>query len=203
MVLKAIDKLKDLEIKMVAPAHGLVWRGKPEVIIKKYIRYANYNADFAEPEICVVWGSMYGNTEVMLNAILRGIADVGLPVHVHRVPNVDASFVLSDAYKSAGLIIGAPTYEYGMFPPMKYIMDMFKEKHIWHKKVLYFGSYGWSGGAKKDFDELSERMNWDIFDPIIFKGYPKAEQLEQGRKRAKELAQQVKQIPSKIKDEDY
>ncbi|MBD3342082.1 MAG: MBL fold metallo-hydrolase [Candidatus Lokiarchaeota archaeon] len=203
MVLKAIDRLKDLEIKTIAPSHGLVWQGKPEVIIKKYKRYANYNADYAEPEICVVWGSMYGNTEVMLNSVLRGISDVGVPVNVHRVPNVDASFILSDAYKSAGLIIGAPTYEYGMFPPMKYILDLFKEKHIWYKKAMYFGSYGWSGGAKKDFDELSDRMKWDIFDPIIFNGYPNEKELRDGEERAAELAKQVKEIPSKIDGEEY
>lgn len=201
-VLKAIEALKDLEIKIIAPSHGLVWRN-PDVVIKKYVRYANYNQDFGEPEICIVWGSMYGNTEAMLNSILRGIASEGVPVTVHRVPNEDASFILSDVYKSAGLIIGCPTYEYEMFPPMKYLMDLLKKKRMKFKKVLYFGSYGWSGGAKKDFDELSENMNWDIFEPIIFQGHPTQEEQQVGEKRAAELARKVKDIPSKIIDEDY
>ncbi|MFX0073427.1 MAG: FprA family A-type flavoprotein [Candidatus Hermodarchaeota archaeon] len=201
-VLKAIDALKDLEIKMIAPSHGLIWR-KPEIVVKKYIRYANYNQDYAEPEICIIWGSMYGNTETMLTSILRGIASEGVPVTIHRVPNEDVSFILSDAYKAAGLIIGCPTYEYEMFPPMKYIMDLLKKKRLKYKKVFYFGSYGWSGGAKKDFDELSEKMNWDIFEPVVFRGYPKKEEQEKGEKLAAELAREVKKIPSKIKDEDY
>ncbi len=203
MVLKAIEALAGLEINMIAPSHGLIWRGKPETVIKKYIRYANYNKEYAEPEICVIWGSMYGNTETMLSAVLNGIAQEEVPIHVHRVPNIDASFVLSDAYKSAGLIIGAPTYEYGMFPPMKYIMELLKKKHMWFKKVAFFGSYGWSGGALKDFETLSEKMKWDILDPLSFKGHPTSEEIKKGELLGKELASQVKNIPSKIKDEEY
>lgn len=200
---QAIEKLDGLDINMVAPSHGLVWRGKPEVVIEKYKRYASYNQDYAEPEICIVWGSMYGNTEVMLNSILRGISNQGIPVKIHRVPNEDVSFILSDAYKSAGLIIGTPTYEYDMFPPMKYFMDLMNKKHIWHKKVLFFGSYGWSGGAKRVFDEMSEKMKWDIAEPLSFRGYPSAEELRKGEELASQLAAEVKKIPSKIGNEDY
>ena len=202
-VIKAIDSLSHLDIKIIAPSHGLIWRNKPEVVIKKYIRYANYNEKYAEPEICVVWGSMYGNTEIMLNAVLKGISGEGVPVSVHRVPNEDVSYILADAYKSAGLIIGAPTYEYSMFPPMKYFMELLHKKHVWYKKVLYFGSYGWSGGAQKDFNQLAENMHWDVLEPLTFKGHPTLEQIEKGEKLAKELASQVKDISSKIKEEDY
>lgn len=202
-VLKAIDKLKDIEIKMIAPSHGMIWRGNPGAVVNKYIRYANYNKEPGEPEICVVWGSMYGNTEVMLNAVLRGIASERVPVKVHRVPNVDVSYIVSDAYRAAGLIIGTPTYEYGMFPPMKYCLDIFRKKHIWFKKVFLFGSYGWSGGAQKDFDELSQKMNWDIMEPLSFRGYPKSDDLEKGERAGAEMAKFVKSVKSKIRDENY
>ncbi len=202
-VIKAIDALAQFKINAIAPSHGLIWRGKPEVVIKKYSRYANYNKDFAEPEICVVWGSMYGNTEAMLNAILKGIASEGIYIHIHRVPNEEPSFILADAYKSAGLIIGAPTYEYSMFPPMKYLLELLQKKHMWHKKVIYFGSYGWSGGAQKDFNALSEHMNWDIIEQLVFKGHPTVQDLNKGEEIAKKFAQSILEIPSKIKDEDY
>ena len=202
-VVKAINSLSDLDIKMIAPSHGLIWRGKPDVVIKKYQRYAQYNQEFGEPEICVVWGSMYGNTEVMLNEILKGIADQGISMTIHRVPNEDVSFILADAYKSAGLIIGAPTYEYGMFPPMKYFMELLRKKHMRYKKVMYFGSYGWSGGAKREFDELVQNMHWEIMEPVIFNGQPTLDELEKGKAQAAEMAKEIKKIPSKIKNEDY
>ncbi|MFX1324331.1 MAG: FprA family A-type flavoprotein [Promethearchaeota archaeon] len=202
-VIKAIESLSTFDIDMIAPSHGLIWRSKPNVIIKKYLRYANYNKDFAEPEICVVWGSMYGNTEAMLEAILKGISSEGVAVNVHRVPHEDASFILANAYKSSGLVLGTPTYEYSMFPPMKYLLEILKKKHVWYKKVLFFGSYGWSGGAQKDFNSLAENMHWDILDPLTFRGYPSADQLKEGEELGKELARQVKEIPSKIKNESY
>ncbi|MFX1259804.1 MAG: FprA family A-type flavoprotein [Promethearchaeota archaeon] len=202
-VLKALEKLSRIDVKIIAPSHGLIWRSHPEVVINKYRRYANYNKDYGEPEICVVWGSMYGNTEVMLNSVLKGIGSINIPVHIHRVPNEDVSFILSDAYKCAGLIIGCPTYELEMFPPMKYFMELLIKKHMWYKKVLFFGSYGWSGGALKDFEILSKNLNWEIFNPIVFRGHPSAEQIKIGEIAAARLAHEIKIIPSKIKNENY
>ena len=90
--------------------------------------------DYAEPEICVIYGSMYGNTEQLLREVLNGIASENVPVSIHRVPDGDQSFILADAWKSAGLVIGMPTYEYKMFPPMANIIDLFSRKHVWNKK---------------------------------------------------------------------
>src|SRR5271157_402687 len=202
-VLKAIDALGGIEIKMIAPSHGRIWRAHPELVIKKYVRYANYNQDFAEPEVCVAWGSMYGNTEIMLQAILEGIASEGVVAHVHRLPNEDVSYVLSDAYKSAGLALGMPTYEYKMFPPLKYFLDLLELKHMYYKKVLPFGAFGWSGGAQKVFDGMTENMKWDVLDGVVFQGRPTDEDLAKGREQGAELARQVKAIPSKKTGEDY
>ncbi|MFW9896543.1 MAG: hypothetical protein ACFFD7_12125, partial [Candidatus Thorarchaeota archaeon] len=64
-------------------------------------------------------------------------------------------------------------------------------------------SYGWSGGAQKDFDHLAENMHWDILESLTFKGHPTPDQLKRGEALGKELAVQVKEIPSKIKNEEY
>ena len=196
-VLNAIDKLKGLEIKMIAPSHGLIWRGNVERIIKRYIAYANYMKDYSEPEITVVWGTMYGNTEKMLRAILEGIGKETVTVHIFKVPETDVSYILGKAWKSAGLLIGMPTYEYKMFPPMKYVLDIFAQKRVMYKKVLRFGSFGWSGGAQKQFEETIKTLKWDLLEPLDFKGSPTAEELEKGVKLGQELAKLVKAIPKK------
>ncbi len=196
-VLNAIDKLKGLEIKMIAPSHGLIWRKNVERIIKRYIAYANYMKDYAEPEITVIWGTMYGNTEKMLRAILEGIGKENVTVHIFKVPETDVSYVLGKAWRSAGLLIGMPTYEYKMFPPMKYVLDIFAQKRVMFKKVLRFGSFGWSGGAQKQFEETVKTLKWDLLEPLDFKGSPTAEELEKGIKMGQELAKLVKAIPKK------
>lgn len=59
---------------MIAPAHGLIWRGNPGVIVNRFVRYCGYQKDYAEPEVAVVYGSMYGNTEKMVKAVCEGIS---------------------------------------------------------------------------------------------------------------------------------
>ncbi|MCP4762451.1 MAG: FprA family A-type flavoprotein [archaeon] len=196
-VIKAIEKLGGLDIKIIAPSHGLIWRTDPGRIIKRYVRYANYMNDFAEPEITVIWGSMYGNTETMMRAVLRGIAKEGVNVSVMKVPETDVSYVLAKAWQSAGLVIAMPTYEYNIFPPMRYVLELMGMKHVWHKKVLRIGSFGWVGGAQRHFDEVVKKLKWDFIGPLEYQGAPDENDLKKGEELGAELARQVKSIPSK------
>ena len=202
-VIKAAKKVDQLPVQIISPGHGIVWRKNPEKIVNDYKRYASYSKGPAEPEVTVIWGSMYGNTERAVVPVVRGIESKGVKVHVHRVPETHMSYILRDIWRSSGVVLGMPTYEYGMFPPMKYVMELLKEKIMRFKKVGFFGSFGWSGGAKRDFDELKENMKWDIEEPLLFKGYPSDEEREKGEELGRTIARKVKEIPSKIKNEDY
>ncbi|MBN2049420.1 MAG: FprA family A-type flavoprotein, partial [Spirochaetales bacterium] len=171
-VLKAIDTLTGLDIKVVAPSHGIIWRSRPEEIIRRYGRYASYMEGPAEKEITLIWSSMYGNTEKLLDSVIRGVASKGVPLTIHRVPQEHASYVLASAWKSSALIFGMPTYEYRMFPPMGFILDIFDRSHVYHKKVFRFGSFGWSGGAQKQFAELTAPLHWECLEPVEWQGSP-------------------------------
>ena len=190
---KAVMKLKDLDTKMIAPSHGIVWREKPQQIIDTYLRFAGYMSGPAEPEVTILWSSMYGNTEKVVNAMIKGVRSEGIPVHVHRVPDDHVGFILASAWKSAGLIVGMPTYEYRMFPPMAWTLDMFGRKKVWNKKVLRFGSFGWSGGAQREMDTLTEKLKWDFLDPVEWQGAPDDEDLERAESQSRELARQLKE----------
>jgi len=191
-VIKAIDKLAALELKMIAPSHGIIWREDPGRIVSLYRDFANYLNGPALPEITVIWGSMYGHTEQVLHSVVKGIRSENVPVHIHRVPDEDVSWALADAWKSAGLVFGMPTYEYKMFPPLVYVLDVFGIKHVWNKKVFRFGSWGWSGGAQKDFDERTKNLKWDFIDPVEWKGNADENVHKLAFERGKELAQRVK-----------
>jgi len=146
----------------------------------------------AEPEVTVVWSSMYGNTERLVNNIVQGVRSEGLPVHVHRVPEEHVGVILASVWKSAGLIVGMPTYEYEMFPPMAWALDMFRRKKILNKKVLRFGSAGWSGGAQKELTALTEKLKWDFLEPIEWMGAPTDTEMQLALSQGKKLAQEVK-----------
>ncbi len=190
---KAVAQLKDLDIKMIAPSHGIVWREKPQQIIDTYQRFAGYMSGPAEPEVTIIWSSMYGNTEKIVNTMIQGVRSEGIPVHVHRVPDEHVGFILASAWKSAGLIVGMPTYEYRMFPPMAWALDMFGRKKVWNKKVLRFGSFGWSGGAQREMDTLTGKLKWDFLDPVEWQGVPGDEDLKRAEFQSKELARQIKE----------
>jgi flavorubredoxin len=191
-VKKAVEKVAGLDIRVVAPSHGIIWRRDPSVIIDRYLRYAGYLEGPREKEIAIVWGSMYGNTETGLQAVISGIEEEGVPYSIHRIPDEDVSWVLADAYKSEGILVAMPTYEYRMFPPMAYVLDIFDRKHVWSRKALRIGSYGWVGGAKKEYETKIAPLKWDCVDPVEWAGAPDEETLELLFDSGRELALRVK-----------
>jgi len=196
-VLKAIDKLKNLQIKMIAPSHGIIWRENPYIIVERYRKFAGYLNGPAEPEVTIIWGSMYGNTEKVLHSVIKGIRSESIPVHVHKVPDEDVSWALASAWKSKGLVFGMPTYEYKMYPPIANVISMFEVKHIQNKRVFRFGSFGWSGGAKKDFNSATEKLKWEFIEPLEWQGMADDEIHRIAFEKGKELARLVKSTSEK------
>lgn len=192
-VLKAIEKLSAFEIKVIAPSHGIIWRKNPEAIVERYTKYAGYNTGGnLEKEICVIWGSMYGYTKAGIDAVLEGIREEGVKAVVHRIPDTDSSYVLADAYKAAGLVLAMPTYEYKMFPPMAHVLDLFERKHFTGKKTLRIGSWGWVGGAKKEYDEMTAPLKWEQMPSYEWQGVPSQEDLAALKECGKALAKSIK-----------
>ena len=189
---KAIGLLKNLDIRVIAPSHGIVWRENPKTIIEAYARFARYMTGPAEPEITVIWSSMYGNTEKVVEAMIQGVRSEEINVHVYRTPKDNVGFILASAWKSAGLIIGMPTYEYKMFPPMAWVLDMFARKKVMNKKVLRFGSFGWSGGAQRELETLTEKLKWDFMEPIEWQGAPTEEIMKLAVAQSRELAIKIR-----------
>jgi flavorubredoxin len=139
---------------------------------------------------------MYGMTEKGVGPVVEGIKAEGIVAHVHRLPETNVSFVLPSALRSTGIVVAAPTYEYKMFPPVAHVVDDLGRKRVFNRKAFYFGSYGWSGGALKELEEVVERyrMKWDFLEPVVFKGAASQQDLETIYQRGRELAQLVKQV---------
>ena len=174
-VLKGLEKLGGLDIKVICPSHGIIWRENPGKIIADYKRYAEYAKGPGEKEVTLIWSSMYGNTRQIVSTIVEVLRKRKIPVHTYRVPEDDVGYILGDAWKSKGLIFGMPTYEYKMFPPMAPVIDGLILKKVKNKKVFRFGSYGWVGGAQRDFDTKTEKSGWDVTGIYEWQGTPTEE----------------------------
>lgn len=179
-VLNAIDKLKSLDIKIIAPSHGLVWRESPAEIVNLYREWAELAGNPGEPGVTLLYGSMYGNTEKMMNSVALGASSAGVSVEIFDVARTDVSYIMPSVWKKSGVIIGAPTYEVGLFPPMINALELLALKKIENKRVLYFGSYGWSGGALKKVKAITEPLKWNFIDTLEFQGGADEKDLEKG-----------------------
>ncbi len=195
-VTKAVQKCKELPIKIIAPGHGIMWRGNIDRIIDDYERYASYQKGIAKEEITVIWGSMYGMTEQAVNHAVKVLESENIKINVHRVPDTDMGTILTSVWNSTGVILAMPTYEYKMFPPLAAALDELGRKKANCRKAFRFGSYGWSGGAQRELDEImtKHRMNWDFIEPVEFKGNAREDDLRLIEEGVKELVSKVREI---------
>jgi anaerobic nitric oxide reductase flavorubredoxin len=179
-VLKAIDKLSALDVQIIAPSHGLIWRKDPGRIVQLYTKWAQYAKSPGETGVTLIYGSMYGNTEKVMNSVAQGISSQGVQVDIFDVARTHVSYILPSLWTKSGVMIGAPTYEGSMFPPMVDVLNMAGVKKIQNKKAAIFGSFGWSRGAQRGFDARCESLNWELVDQFEFCGAPSKTDIQQG-----------------------
>lgn len=194
MVLKAIDKLADTPINVVAPSHGLIWRRDPQRVINLYRKWAEYGSGRTEPGVTLIYGSMYGNTEAMMNAVAQGISSTGVPVEIFDASRTHASYALSSLWTKNGVMIGSPTYELALFHPVDHILDIAVHKGVKNKRAAFFGSYGWVGGARKNLERIIEPAKWELVDYLEFVGGPTKEDLKKGEEFGVRFAEIVKNV---------
>ena len=193
-VKKAVTKCKAFPVKIVAPGHGLMWKDA-DGIMTEYDHLADYQKGKAREEITFIWSSMYGMTEKAVNHVKSILEKESIKVHIHQVPNDSWGTILTSAWTSTGIILAMPTYEYKMFPPMAATLEELGRKKVAGRKAFRFGSYGWSGGAQKELDEIMERlnMNWEYLEPVEFAGCPLEDDFKRIETQVKELIKIVKE----------
>jgi anaerobic nitric oxide reductase flavorubredoxin len=191
MVLRAIDKLSALPVAVIAPSHGLIWRKNPGRIVELYKRWSEYAVGPAKPEVTLLYGTMYGATETMMNAVARGIASAGVGLKVFDVAHTHISYILPALNSGRGVMVGAPTYEGQLYPDMAAALAVVDVKHVIGRKAAYFGSYGWSGGGQAMFKKLVEGLQWEILDNFVFQGNPTPESLAAGEAFGEKFARAI------------
>jgi flavorubredoxin len=191
MVQKAIGKVGGLDVKAVAATHGPIWRKNPRHIIDLYDRWSRYEA---EPGVVVVFGSMYGNTETMAEAVARGLSDAGVKtIRMHNVSTNHVSYIIRDIWRYQGLVLGSPTYDASVFPPMESLLRLLSTKRIANRQVGVFGSHGWAGGAVKTLTKFVADSGLQLVDPVIdatFHGT--ADQIERCHELGHNMAKQIR-----------
>ena len=159
-VQKALQKLTPLDIKIICSTHGPVWKEYVSKAVDIYDRMSRYEG---KEGAVVVYGSMYGNTERMAEAVAQGLTMGGIKnVILHNVSKSDASVILRDIFKYKGLVLGSPTYSNELYPEIDSLLKKMEIRSIKKRDFAYFGSFTWAGIANKKLAEFGEKMKWRV-----------------------------------------
>ena len=164
-VQNALKKLAALEIQTICSAHGPVWQKELSQVVSLYDKWSRYEAE--DEGVVIAYGSMYGNTQQLTEAVVEGIVSCGVKnVVIHNVSKTDTSFILSDIFKYKALIIGSPTYAGGMYPLIEKLLAAIEHRGIKNRLYSCYGSFTWAGAAVKQLTAFSQTMKWELI------GYP-------------------------------
>lgn len=176
-VQSVLKKAAGLDIQMICPLHGPVWRQSLPYILEKYDRWSKY-----EPEkkgVVLIYASMYGNTENVMNRIAVKLANRGVDdMRMYDVSKTHPSYIIADAWKFSHLVVGAPTYNMGLYYAMEALLHEMSRLQLRNRKVSLVGNHTWANMSVKVMHSIFAGMkNMEIVGtPFEIKSSMKASQ---------------------------
>ena len=153
----ALKKLSGLDIKIIAPLHGPIWRANLDYLLDKYNKWSSYTPE--KQGVVIVYGSMYGNTENAANCIANKLAQQGVTdIKVYDVSKTHPSYIIADAWKYSNLVIASPTYNGGLYLVMDALLHEMASLNFQNRKVSILGNYTWATGALASIKERLSKM---------------------------------------------
>jgi flavorubredoxin len=187
---KALEALSGLDIDMIAPSHGIIWRTKIPQILKEYTKWAKYESD---NRALIVYDSMWGSTEKIACALREGIEEVGVSVSIKNLKNTHISDVITDVNSSKMILIGSPTLNNTMLPSMGGFITYLKGLRPKNRIGFVFGSYGWGGQAVGEIEKILKDLSWDIpVESVNLNYVPDKKELEDVKKTGNKLGKYLK-----------
>lgn len=187
--LSAIKKL-NLEIEMIAPSHGLVWRKYIPQIMDKYLCWA---ANSTQNKIAVVYETMWNSTEAMARKIVEGITSQGVEAFLFDITKCDSTELSAYMLDAKGFVFGSSTHDNVMLPVIAGFLHYLKGLKPKGRKAFAFGSYGWSGEAVKEIETLLEEAGIEKTQEGVRAVYaPSKEELDKCFEAGKAFALNIK-----------
>ena len=159
-VQNVLKKAAGLDIQMLCPLHGPVWRTGLDYIIGKYDKWSRYEPE--EKGVMIAYASMYGNTAMAAKALEAELIRRGVPAAVHDLSHENLSYAYRDAFRFDTLAVGSPTYNNEIFPPVAAFMSGIKARMLKNRRFFAFGSYTWAGGSVKLLNEEALKLGFGL-----------------------------------------
>jgi flavorubredoxin len=187
LVQKLLGRVREmkLDIDMIAPDHGLIWRSDPGKILQAYDTWSQQQT---ANKAVIIYDTMWRSTELMAKAIADGLVDEGVSVRLSNLKVNHRSDVMTQILDARAVLFGSATLNNGMLPMIADMLCYVKGLRPVGRIGAAFGSYGWSGEAVKLITQALEEMKFEVLDPgLRVKFAPTHEDL----KRCRELGHKI------------
>ena len=182
---KALEALSSLDIDMIAPSHGVIWRSLIPKILNEYKNWAQYKSD---DKALIVYDSMWGSTEKIAYSLREGLEEQKIQVKMRNLKNSDISDIITDLLFSKLILIGSPTLNNNMMPSIAGFLTYVKGLRPKNRIGFVFGSYGWGGQAVGEMEKIIKNLNWDVpMESINLNYIPDEKELKNVKKIGNEL----------------
>ena len=163
-VQSALKKLGGLDVKRICSTHGPVWEKEVRDVVALYDRLSRGET---ERGVCIVYGSMYGNTAAAAQSLAVELEEAGVPYAIHDLAGnnedgLGVSGALRDVFVYDTICVGSPTYNNGIFPPVETFMNALQSRLVKGKRFYAFGSYTWAGASVRLLNERAVAMGFDV-----------------------------------------
>ncbi len=175
-----LKKAAGLDISIICPLHGPIWRSNLGYILDKYNTWSSYEPE--EKAVMIAYASMYGNTENLANVLAAKLAEADIHnIVVYDVSNTHVSTLISEAFRCSHIVLAAPTYNGNVYPVMENFLNDMKALAVQKRTVAILDNGTWAATAGKQMaDKIAEMKDMKIIEPkVSIKSSLKNEQLEQ------------------------
>lgn len=163
----AIGKLSALNIKMICPLHGPIWRSNLEYLLDKYQHWSEYRPE--DKSVVIIYASMYGNTENAANVLAAKLADEGVKnIAVYDISNTHISTLIAEIFRSSHIVLASPTYNGAIYPIMYNLLHDMQQLNVQNRTVGIIDNGTWAVTAGKQMrDMLAQMKNMNVLEPTV------------------------------------
>lgn len=152
-----LKKAAGLDIQMICPLHGPIWRTDLGWFIDKYDKWSRYEPE--EKAVVVLYGSIYGHTEQAVNALACALAEKGARnIAVYDVSRTHVSDLIGEIFRASHLVIACPTYNGGIYPPMENLLTDMKALSVQKRTVALMENGTWAAASGRQILKRLEEM---------------------------------------------
>lgn len=175
-VKKALDAVGELQIDMIGPSHGLIWRTHLSEIIKMYTKWADNRT---EGKAVIIYDTMWGSTEKIARSIQDVFEGKGIPVQLQNLKTNHISDIMTNLLTAKYICVGSPTLNNGMLPTVSAFLTYMKGLAPKNRIGLAFGSYGWGGQSVEEIEQILKGSGFEMMEKIRINYIPDKDTLDE------------------------